>query len=220
MVARSVSAVPELTSPSRKPDGSALSSLALVPLGRGLDTEAAALLDHVRDLSARLAQPGVTADQRRSALALVDGAVSLLGLVRARLLGAVKADAADGDPDLERQFVAVRGLSSRQGRGRALAEDELGRALTLMPLVSVAVEDGTMTIDHAQAVADVMARTGERARGVIVEHAEEIVEAARDLDVPDPTRAAQARGRARVRRGRSELHRRPAPSLPAPGHAR
>lgn len=197
-MAQAVSAVPELSPPGRRSGRSAPSPLALVPigrgqLGRGLDAEAAALLDHVRDLSARLASPDVTVDQRRAALTLVDGAVSLLGLVRARLLGAVKADAADGDPELERQFVAVRGLSSRQGRGRALAEDELGRALTLMPQVSAAVEDGTMTIDHAQAVADVLGRTGERARGVMVEHAEEIVEAARDLDVPELRRVLRRR---------------------------
>ncbi|TGO04317.1 putative HNH endonuclease domain protein [Serinibacter arcticus] len=169
------------------------SPLALVPRGGDLGAEAAALVDRVRDLGDRLADPGVTADDRRSALSIVDRAVSLLGLVQARLLGAVKADAAAGDPERERQFVAGRGLSSRQGRGRALAEDELGRALTLMPEVSAAVQDGTMTLDHAQAVADVMGRTGERARGVMVEHAEEIVEAARDLDVPELRRVLRRR---------------------------
>lgn len=117
------------------------------------------------------------------ALAVVDTAVSVLGVQRMRMsqLARRESEWRKGSP---RDFESWRASSSKQGLGVAKAEAAAGQALELLPQVRRASSEGEVTEGHLRAIAGVLERSSEGTRERLAAREGEWVQRAKTVPVP------------------------------------
>lgn len=143
--------------------------------------------------AAALEQEGPVAGRRAlGALAGMDRLVSLVGVARASVVGVAQRSATPADLGGERDFTAWRATTSREGRGQAEAQGRLARTLSNLPQMRAAVNDGELTLGHAEALAQTLDRADERTRGRMAGTIETLIDAGRELPVPVFRRRLQA----------------------------
>ncbi len=153
------------------------------------------VVEALRELAARADAtfaPGWAWEERSSVIAALDRATELIGLYRSRVLSAHKEDgrwSRSGD----RSFESYRGRTTGTGTGAARAEMELADGLAALPQAARAVEDGQVSLAHAEVLTRLRARSsGSVQHALDAGGAAELLAAAGGLDAPTFARRAAA----------------------------